>query len=135
MNNARIYNALADAVQMIEQQKTEIARLRPQAEAYMRMGQMLDLAQRRNDELNSSWMVDPLHTLKSTLEKMHYEMAKEKSQAGTDKPAEPVNHEELRDAFERAATRHTDRSTAAVDMSGGAGLAGQEAEPEREPGT
>lgn len=77
----RLYKALSTAVHMIESNRREIAALAPKADAYERLGQVLDLAYDRGNTRGGYASVDPLYDLRWEMEKMEQRMQGEKQAA------------------------------------------------------
>ncbi len=80
MDNNKIYHVLADAVATIEAQKKEIMHLRYKADAYSRIGQLLDLTSGQQGQ-GEAWGGDPLHSLRVAMEEIHTGLVAEKAAA------------------------------------------------------
>lgn len=136
MNDNHLYSVLANALGTIEMQRQEIAQLRPAADGYARLSQLLDLAHGRGGA-ERAYGVDVSWEIKSAMEEIHAGMVASKMQADKD-PHAPMREAfaqrrqrdpgEPHDAERREATqdfgeerddiRTTLGSTAAVDLSG-----------------
>lgn len=81
MNDNRIYGILANALGTIEMQRQEIATLRPAAEGYLRLSQLLDLACGTSNRGERAYGVDVSWEIKSAMEEIHAGMQREKDRA------------------------------------------------------
>lgn len=105
MNDSHLYNVLANALGTIEMQRQEIAVLRPAADGYRRLSQMLDLA-RCDNRPEQAYGVDVQWELKQAMEEIHASMSAAKSQAHRAAGAKPADYGDLRSAFAQAKNRH-----------------------------
>lgn len=101
MNDSHLYNVLANALGTIEMQRQEIAVLRPAADGYRRLSQMLDLA-RCDNRPEQAYGVDVQWELKQAMEEIHASMSAAKSQAHRAAGAKPADYGDLRSAFAQA---------------------------------
>lgn len=119
----RIFHMLREAQSTIINQREQIARLTPKAEAYDRMGQILDLSNRGRDGWGIA-AVDPAWEIDAMTERMQREFEAEKREA-YERELGPDAAETER-PIDRMA-----RGTASADLSG----AGVRVASEPEPGT
>lgn len=67
-----IYNVLLDAEQTVKNQRQEIERLRPKAQAYDHIGKLLDAIS--SDDYPNSYSVDPAWTLSEAAKEVRAEL-------------------------------------------------------------
>lgn len=113
MNECRLYNTLSTAVCTIEGNRREIAALTPKAEAYERLGQVLDLAYDRGSTRGGLAGVDPVYELRREIEQIEQRMRGEKQTAArqAQRVYDPTEHPP---------------GTAGIDRAGAVTLGGQE---------
>jgi hypothetical protein len=129
----RIYHTLNEAASEITHLRATVERLKPRAEAYDRVCQILDMS--NNGRLNA-WGVDRNWEIRELTERMKSELNETHEEPGEENGARmEAGQEDFGDAREdaRAANhaRNRERSTAADDLAG----AGVRIATEREPGT
>lgn len=98
MDNNRLCNLLETAAATIEQQRAQIERLKPKADAYDRLGQVLDLAVGAGNA--GTYGVDALWEIRSALEEIHADQQRAKENQHAHKPA-PGREDTFQDIVER----------------------------------
>lgn len=102
MNDSHLYNVLANALGTIEMQRQEIAVLRPAADGYARLSQLLDLAHGSINRAEQAYGVDVQWEIRQAMEEIHIKMSAAKSQAHRAAGAKPADYGDLRSAFAQA---------------------------------
>lgn len=102
MNNNRLYHLLTDAIGTIENQRSHLAVLQPKADAYDRLGQVLDLATGRANEADRAYAPDILSGLRSATEELYAGFQAEKQAAYNNRPAPRTSPDEEDALFDRA---------------------------------
>lgn len=116
MDKNHLIQLLIAASETIIRQRQEIATLKPQADAFKRIGQILDM---NEPDSANAWGVDPVYHLQQAVDEMNAELADEGKV-----PPEPTYTTNEKTEFYRSPGRRA--PAASVDLGGGQDLPRQD---------